>query len=63
MSESKYQLVVVGGGPGGMAAAIRASQLGLKVALVEKNPHLGGACLNVGCIPSKTFFNDHRFLG
>lgn len=49
---SKYDVVVVGGGPGGYVAAIRASQLGLKVALVEKE-HLGGVCLNWGCIPTK----------
>jgi dihydrolipoamide dehydrogenase len=50
---SDYQLVVIGGGPGGYVAAIRASQLGLKTALVEKRSALGGTCLNVGCIPSK----------
>ncbi len=50
---SMYDLIVIGGGPGGYVAAIRAAQLGLKVACVEKNPSLGGTCLNVGCIPSK----------
>jgi dihydrolipoamide dehydrogenase len=49
----EFDLVVIGGGPGGYVAAIRASQLGLKVALVEKD-HLGGICLNWGCIPTKT---------
>lgn len=49
----KYDLVVIGSGPGGYVAAIRAAQLGLKVACVEKSPTLGGTCLNVGCIPSK----------
>jgi dihydrolipoamide dehydrogenase len=48
-----YQLAVIGAGPGGYVAAIRASQLGLKVAIIEKRATLGGTCLNVGCIPSK----------
>ena len=48
----QYDLIVVGGGPGGYVAAIRAAQLGLKTALVEKQ-HLGGVCLNWGCIPTK----------
>ncbi len=52
MAESTYDLVVVGGGPGGYVAAIRGAQLGLKVALVERE-HLGGICLNWGCIPTK----------
>src|SRR6185295_706897 len=47
-----YDLVVIGGGPGGYTAAIRAAQLGMKVAVVEKDAALGGTCLNVGCIPS-----------
>ena len=50
-------LVVVGGGPGGYVAAIKAAQLGLKVACVEKRGTLGGTCLNVGCIPSKALLN------
>lgn len=49
----KYDLVVIGSGPGGEVGAIRAAQLGLKVALVEKEVNLGGTCLNVGCIPTK----------
>src|SRR3990167_6394703 len=49
---TKFDLVVIGGGPGGYVAAIRASQLGLSTALVEKE-HLGGVCLNWGCIPTK----------
>ena len=53
MSEDGYDLVVIGGGPGGYVAAIRAAQLGMKTACVEKRPTLGGTCLNVGCIPSK----------
>jgi dihydrolipoamide dehydrogenase len=56
----KYDLVVIGGGPGGYTAAIRAAQLGKKVACVEKRPGkaLGGTCLNVGCIPSKALLDS-----
>ena len=53
MSENKFDVVVIGSGPGGYVAAIRAAQLGLKTACVEKHSALGGTCLNVGCIPSK----------
>ncbi|WP_448189397.1 dihydrolipoyl dehydrogenase [Azospirillum sp. sgz301742] len=53
MAESTYDVVVIGGGPGGYVCAIRAAQLGFKVACVEKRSALGGTCLNVGCIPSK----------
>ncbi|MFP3490184.1 FAD-dependent oxidoreductase, partial [Staphylococcus sp. SIMBA_130] len=49
-----YDLIVIGAGPGGYVAAIRAAQLGKKVAIVEKQ-HVGGVCLNVGCILSKIF--------
>lgn len=52
MTEQAFDVVVIGGGPGGYVAAIRASQLGMKVALVERE-HLGGICLNWGCIPTK----------
>ncbi len=52
-----YEVVIIGGGPGGYNAAIRAGQLGLKVACVEKNATLGGTCLNVGCIPSKALLH------
>ena len=52
MTDTNFDLIVVGGGPGGYTAAIRASQLGMKTALVEKE-HLGGICLNWGCIPTK----------
>src|SRR5207247_7655916 len=48
-----YDLVVIGSGPGGYVCAVRAAQLGLKVAVVEKDKTFGGTCLNVGCIPSK----------
>jgi len=55
---SAYDLVVIGGGPGGYTAAVRAAQLGLKTACVEKWPRLGGVCLNVGCIPSKALLDS-----
>jgi dihydrolipoamide dehydrogenase len=58
MSESPYDLVVIGAGPGGYVAAIRAAQLGLRTALVEKDASLGGTCLNVGCIPSKALLHS-----
>ncbi len=53
MSDSTYDVIVIGSGPGGYVCAIRAAQLGLKTACVEKRDTLGGTCLNVGCIPSK----------
>ena len=56
MSET-FDVVIIGGGPGGYNCATRCSQLGLKVALVEKNDKLGGTCLNVGCIPSKALLH------
>src|SRR5262249_55197451 len=65
----RYDLVVIGAGPGGYVAAIRAAQLGMKVACVEKRATLGGVCLNIGCIPSKALLDSselyqlatHRF--
>ena len=61
MSEA-YDLVVIGGGPGGYVAAIRAAQLGLKTACVEMRGSLGGTCLNVGCIPSKALLqSSHHY--
>jgi len=54
----EYDLVVIGGGPGGYVAAIKAAQLGLKTACVESRGKLGGTCLNVGCIPSKSLLNN-----
>ena len=52
-----FDIVVIGGGPGGYVCAIRAAQLGLKTACVESRGALGGTCLNVGCIPSKSLLN------
>jgi len=54
---AKYDLVIIGSGPGGYVAAIRASQWGLKTVVVEKDPFLGGTCLHVGCIPTKVFLH------
>ncbi|MGD9542570.1 MAG: dihydrolipoyl dehydrogenase [Methylocystis sp.] len=57
-----YDLIVIGSGPGGYVCAIRAAQLGLKTAVVEKDPTFGGTCLNVGCIPSKALLHaSHMF--
>ena len=55
--ENNFDVIVIGGGPGGYVCAIRASQLGLKTACVESRGTLGGTCLNVGCIPSKSLLN------
>lgn len=52
-----YDVAIIGGGPGGYSAAIRAGQLGLKVACIEGMPHLGGTCLNIGCMPSKALLH------
>jgi dihydrolipoamide dehydrogenase len=57
-----HDLIVIGGGPGGYVAAIRAAQLGMKVAVVEKEPQLGGTCLRVGCIPSKALLESSHKL-
>jgi dihydrolipoamide dehydrogenase len=56
VSEQNFDLVVLGGGSGGYAAALRASELGLSVGLIEKNK-LGGTCLHVGCIPTKALLH------
>ena len=53
-----FDLIVIGAGPGGYVCAIRAAQLGMKVACVEKRETLGGTCLNVGCIPSKALLSS-----
>lgn len=62
MAEVTYDLVVIGGGVGGYVAAIRAAQLGMKVACVEKRGTLGGTCLNVGCIPSKALLHSSELF-
>jgi dihydrolipoamide dehydrogenase len=62
MAESSYDLIVIGSGPGGYVCAIRAAQLGLKTACVEKMPTLGGTCLNIGCIPSKALLQASEKL-
>jgi dihydrolipoamide dehydrogenase len=54
----KFEVVIIGAGPGGYVAAIRCAQLGMKTALIEKYPTLGGTCLNVGCIPSKALLDS-----
>lgn len=59
---ASYDLIVIGTGPGGYVCAIRAAQLGMKVAVVEKNPTLGGTCLNVGCMPSKALLYASELL-
>lgn len=57
MSEASFDLIVIGGGPAGYVASIRAAQLGMNVACIDKRETLGGTCLNVGCIPSKALLN------
>ena len=57
MAEYDYDVLVIGAGPGGYVAAIRAAQLGLKTACAEARETLGGTCLNVGCIPSKALLH------
>ena len=61
-----YDVIVIGSGPGGYSAAVRAGQYGLKTAIIEKDPRLGGTCLLVGCIPTKAFLHAadvwERFL-
>ena len=58
MAETIYDIAIIGGGPGGYTAAIRAGQYGLKVALIEREKKLGGTCLHVGCIPTKSLLFD-----
>ncbi|MGD9191690.1 MAG: FAD-dependent oxidoreductase, partial [Desulfobacterales bacterium] len=57
-----YDVVIIGSGPGGYVAAVRAAQLGMTVACVEKEPRLGGVCLNVGCIPSKALLDSSEYF-
>ena len=61
-SSQGFDLIVIGAGPGGYSAAVRGAQLGLKVACVEKEPRLGGVCLNVGCIPSKALLDSSEYF-
>ena len=62
MTEESFDIVIIGGGPGGYVAAIRGAQLGFKVAVIEKRKNLGGTCLNVGCIPSKALLQaSHHY--
>ncbi|TFG88942.1 MAG: dihydrolipoyl dehydrogenase [Gemmatimonadales bacterium] len=58
----QFDLVIIGGGPGGYVAALRAAQLGMKVAVVEKRDTLGGTCLNEGCIPSKALLDSSEYF-
>ena len=60
-TKSDYDLVIIGSGPGGYVAAVRAAQLGMRVACVEKEKRLGGVCLNVGCIPSKALLDSSEY--
>lgn len=62
MSKSTYDVLVIGSGPGGYVCAIRAAQLGLSVAIVEKDPYRGGTCLNIGCIPSKALLHSSHLF-
>ncbi len=62
MTENNFDVLVIGGGPGGYVSAIRSAQLGFKTACVDANKNLGGTCLNVGCIPSKALLEiSHKF--
>lgn len=60
--KESYDLIVIGAGPGGYVACVRAAQLGLKVACIEKDKRLGGVCLNVGCIPSKALLDSSEYF-
>src|SRR5690606_34455047 len=62
MAEYDYDVLVIGAGPGGYVAAIRAAQLGLKVACADSRETLGGTCLNVGCIPSKAMLHASEYF-
>jgi dihydrolipoamide dehydrogenase len=61
-AKENYDLVIIGSGPGGYVAAVRAAQLGLKTACIEKEPRLGGVCLNIGCIPSKALLDSSEYF-
>src|SRR5205809_3028723 len=58
LADQQYDVVVIGSGPGGYVAGIRAGQLGMKVAVIEKDPFLGGTCLHRGCIPTKSLLEN-----
>lgn len=60
-STLEADLVVIGGGPGGYVASIKAAHLGMKTICIEKDETLGGTCLNVGCIPSKSLLNNSHY--
>ena len=62
MADYDYDVLVIGAGPGGYVAAIRAAQLGLKTACAESRETLGGTCLNVGCIPSKAMLHASEYF-
>src|SRR5688572_19158117 len=61
MAETTFDVIIIGAGPGGYVAAIRAAQLGFKTAIIDKRKALGGTCLNVGCIPSKALLDSSEF--
>ena len=61
MSQTKIDLIVLGGGPGGYVAAIRAAQLGLNVAVIDDNEQFGGTCLRVGCISQQGVTGEYPF--
>src|ERR1051326_6153237 len=63
MADQAYDLVIIGSGPGGYVAGIRAGQLGMKVAVVEKDPNVGGTCLLRGCIPTKALLDNANVKG
>jgi len=62
MADQNFDLVIVGGGPGGYVAAIRGAQLGLSTAVIDENPQFGGTCLRIGCIPSKALLESSHLL-
>jgi dihydrolipoamide dehydrogenase len=62
MSEKKYDLIIIGAGPGGYLAAERAGHKGKNVLIIEKEKRLGGVCLNKGCIPTKTLLNSAKIF-
>ena len=62
MADTEFDLVVIGAGPGGYVASIRAAQLGMSVACIDSRETLGGTCLNVGCIPSKALLHSSELF-